>query len=74
MTRKVAAFLLAVAVWNVATYANFIHNLLNTTGRPTGYYVAHAILIAVNMAIAVVLAVLGVRAWRATQADTSTGR
>ncbi|REF37432.1 hypothetical protein DFJ64_2876 [Thermasporomyces composti] len=75
MTRKVAGFLLAVAVWNVATYANFTYNLANTSGRPTGYYVAHAILIVVNLAIAVVLAALGVRAWRAATADdTSTAR
>lgn len=62
---KLAAFLLAVAAWNVVTYAMFIKNLAGTEGRPTGFYVAHIILIIVNLAIAIVLAVVGIRALRA---------
>ncbi len=65
MSRKIAAFLLGVAAWNVVTYATFIRNLAATEGRPTGFYVAHTVLIVVNLAIAAVLAVLGWRAWRA---------
>jgi hypothetical protein len=65
ITRRIAAFLLAVAGWNVVTYAVFIRNLAATEGRPTGFYVAHTILIVVNLAIAVVLGILGWRAWRA---------
>ena len=65
-------FLLGVAAWNVVTYATFIRNLAATEGRPTGFYVAHTVLIVVNLGIAVVLAVLGWRAWRA--ARVSSGR
>ncbi|MEQ4205132.1 hypothetical protein ABN028_27760 [Actinopolymorpha sp. B17G11] len=65
ITRRIAAFLLVVAAWNVVTYAVFIRNLAATEGRPTGFYVAHTVLIVVNLAIAVVLAILGWRAWRA---------
>ncbi|MGH3490896.1 MAG: SCO4848 family membrane protein [Actinopolymorphaceae bacterium] len=68
ITRRIAAFLLAVAGWNVVTYAVFIRNLAATEGRPTGFYVAHTILIVVNLAIAAVLGVLGWRAWRAAHA------
>lgn len=66
--RKLAGFLLAVAAWNVVTYVTFIRNLAGTEGRPTGYYVAHSVLIVVNLAIAVVFAVVGWRAWRAATA------
>lgn len=72
MTKKVAAFLLAVAAWNVVTYATFIRNLAATEDRPTGYYVAHTVLIVVNLAIAVVLAILGWRAWRADSRATAS--
>lgn len=63
--RKLAGFLVAVALWNLVTYAVFVTNLIGTEGRPTGYYVAHAVLIVVNLGIAAVLAVVGWRAWRA---------
>ncbi|WP_020576956.1 SCO4848 family membrane protein [Actinopolymorpha alba] len=65
ITRKIAAFLLGVAAWNVITYATFIRNLAKTEGRPTGYYVAHTVLIIVNLGIAAGLGVLGAKAWRA---------
>ncbi len=67
ITKKLAAFLLGVAAWNVVTYATFIRNLAATEGRPTGFYVAHTILIVVNLAIAAVLGIVGWRAWRADQ-------
>ena len=70
--RKLAGFLLAVSAWNVVTYATFIRNLAETEGRPTGYYVAHTVLIVVNLAIAVVLAVVGWRAWRAARRTDAT--
>lgn len=68
--RKLAGFLVAVALWNLVTYAVFVNNLIGTEGRPTGYYVAHAVLIIVNLGIAAVLAVVGWRAWRALPAVT----
>lgn len=60
--------LLAVAVWNVVTYAQFTRALVTTQeDRPTAYYVAHAVLIVVNLAIAAVLGRWGWRAWRGTR-------
>ena len=64
--RKHALVLLAVAVWNVVTWARFVVALVDTTGRPTGYYVAHSVLIVVNVAIA---ALLGSWGWEALRAQ-----
>ena len=64
LERKHAAILLGVAVWNVITYATFARNLAAAEDRPTGYYVAHGVLIVVNVAIAGVLGAWGIRAWR----------
>ena len=54
----------------MVTYANFAKNLWSAhdagEDRPTGYWVAHTVLIVVNLAIAVVLARLG---WKAHRAD-----
>ena len=69
-TRTHAWLLLSVAAWNVVTYAVFIKNLAATEDRPTGFYVAHTILIIVNLVIAVVLAVIGTKALRAGRADS----
>ena len=67
-TRRHAVLFLAIAAWNVLTYANFAKNLweAHSSGeaRPAGYYAAHVVLIVVNVAIAVVLARLGLKAWR----------
>lgn len=69
LTRGHAALFLAIAAWNVLSYANFAKNLWETysggADRSAGYYVAHLVLIVVNLLIAVVLGWLGVRAWRA---------
>ena len=74
LTRKHAVLFLAIAAWNVLSYANFAKNLLETYSsgedRPTGYYVAHIVLIVVNLLIAVVLGRLGLRAWRAAAPST----
>ncbi len=65
LERKHALVLLAVAVWNVLTYARFTKALVQTEeDRPTGYYVAHGVLIVVNLLIAAVLGTWGVRALR----------
>lgn len=69
LTRRHAVLLLAVALWNVLSYANFARNLLETASsgedRAVGYYVAHVVLIVVNLAIAVMLGRWGLRAWKA---------
>lgn len=68
--RRHAVLFLAIAAWNVVSYANFTQNLAEayTSGesRPTGYWVAHVVLIVVNLLIAAVLGRLGFRVWRAT--------
>ncbi|MGI8615102.1 MAG: SCO4848 family membrane protein [Nocardioidaceae bacterium] len=64
LERKHAVVLLGVAAWNVVTYATFARNLAADSGRPTGFYVAHTVLIVVNVGIAGVLGSWGVRAWR----------
>ena len=64
--RKHAVVLLLVAAWNVLTYARFTKALVETQeDRPTGYYVAHSVLIVVNLVIA---AVLGRWGWQALKA------
>lgn len=71
LERKHAVVLLAIAAWNVITYARFIKALADTEGRPTGYYVAHTILIIVNMLIAALLGTWGVRAYKAARTAES---
>ena len=66
--RKHALTLIAVAVWNVVTYARFTKALVETEeDRPTAYFVAHGTLIVVNLAIAAVLGRWGLRALRASR-------
>lgn len=68
--RKHAVLFLLIAAWNVFSYANFARNLANAASsgedRPTGYYVAHIVLIVVNLGIAGILGRLGWKIWRAT--------
>ena len=65
-SRRHVLLLWAIAAWNLISYANFAQNLLEARSagedRPTGYWVAHTVLVVVNLLIAVVLARLG---WRA---------
>jgi hypothetical protein len=72
--RKHAVLFLLIAAWNVVSYANFAKNLAEAHAhgedRPTGYWVAHIVLIVVNLAVAAVLGRLGWRAWRATGAQS----
>ena len=68
--RKHAIFLLAVAAWNVLTYARFTKALADDdSGRPTSYFIAHGFLIAVNVVIAGVLGTWGWKALRATRRE-----
>lgn len=71
--RSHALLLITVAVWNVLTWSMFIKNLAEASGRPTGYYVAHTVLIVVNLVIAVLLGVLGTKAWRAARGASADG-
>ncbi|MGC4942461.1 SCO4848 family membrane protein [Kribbella sp. DT2] len=69
LERKHALVLVAIAVWNVVTYVTFIKNLAATDDRPTGYYVAHTVLIVVNLGIAGLLGTWGVKAYKASKAS-----
>ena len=66
--RKHALLLLGVAAWTAITFTMFARNLYAAydagEDRTTGYWVAHSILIVVNIAIAVALGRLGWRALR----------
>ena len=65
---KHALVLLAIAGWNVLTYAQFTKALVETEeDRPTSYFVAHGVLIVVNLVIAAVLGAWGMRALRAAR-------
>jgi hypothetical protein len=70
LERKHAVLFLLIAAWNVLSYANFAKNLAEAAAsgadRSTGYYVAHIVLIVVNLLIAAVLGRLGWKIWRAT--------
>ncbi len=66
LERRHALTLIAIALWNVVTYAQFTKALATTEeDRPPAYYVAHSVLIVVNLAIAGVLGRWGVRSLRA---------
>jgi ABC-type Na+ efflux pump permease subunit len=77
MQRKHAVLFLAIAAWNVFTYATFTKNLYAAyergEDRPTGYWVAHSVLIVVNLVIAAVLARLGARVLRSGRAGERVG-
>ena len=66
--RRHGWLLLAIAAWNVVIWATFAKNLhaayADGESRPTGYWVAHTILIVVDLVIAVVLTRLGLRLLR----------
>lgn len=68
LTRRHGWLLLVVAAWNVLIWSTFAKNLqaayAEGEDRATGYWVAHTILIVVDLVIAVVLARLGLRLLR----------
>ena len=70
--RKHAFLLIGVAIWNFFIWATFAKNLsaAHSAGedRPAGYWIAHTVLIVVNVVIGGVLAALGVRALKAQKA------
>jgi hypothetical protein len=77
LSRRAGRFLVGIAIWNLLTYALFTKNLYwhgsDEPDRPTGYYVAHTVLIIVNLGIAVALAPLGWRVLQAHRARSAAG-
>ena len=69
--RKHAWLLIGIAAWMVVTWLMFARNLgeayADGEDRPSGYWVAHSMLILVNLVIAAVLARLGLRALKARE-------
>lgn len=69
MRRRHGLFLLGLAAWNLLTWGMFAQNLYaaHAAGedRPAGYWIAHSVLIVVNLALGGVLAVWGAKVLRA---------
>jgi hypothetical protein len=69
--RKHAWLLIGIAAWMVVTWLMFARNLgeayAGGEDRPSGYWVAHSLLIVVNLVIAAVLARLGLRVFKGTR-------
>jgi hypothetical protein len=70
-TKKHAWLLIGVAIWNFFIWITFAKNLSAAHSRgedhPTGYWVAHTVLIVVDLIIGGVLAAVGVKALRANR-------
>lgn len=68
LERRHGWLLLGVAAWNVVIWLTFAKNLsqAHASGedRPTGYWVAHSVLIVVDLVIGGVLGALGLKALR----------
>lgn len=68
MTRKHGVFLVGVAVWNFFTWGMFTKNLYaaHAAGedRPTGYWVAHSVLIVANLLLGGAFAAWGAKVLR----------
>lgn len=73
LNRRHAWLLLGITAWMVLSWLMFARNLAGAYAsgeeRPDGYWVAHTVLIVVNLLIAAVLGRLGWRAWRAPTAS-----
>lgn len=69
--RKHGWFLIGVAVWNFVTWAMFAKNLYSaqTAGedRPRGYWIAHSVLIVVNLILGGFFARYGTKILRSTR-------
>lgn len=62
MSRKIAGFLIGLAVFMIFEWINLGFNLAD--GHPTSFYVVHGILIAVNLVLAFVLGGIGLAGLR----------
>lgn len=70
-TKRHAWLLIGVAVWNFFIWLTFAKNLSAAHARgedhPTGYWVAHTVLIVVDLLIGVVLGAVGLKALRSSR-------
>jgi len=68
LEKKDGALLLAIGIWNIVIWSNFAKNLAKTAkdpeqSRPAPYYIAHAVLIVVDLALGGLLVRLGGKAF-----------
>ncbi|GGR50139.1 hypothetical protein J2S40_000105 [Nocardioides luteus] len=69
LEKNEGTLLLVIGVWTIAIWTNFGRNLVKTAkdpeqNRPRPYYIAHAVLVAVDVVLGGLLVKLGVRALR----------
>lgn len=69
LEKKHGALLLVIGVWNIVIWSQFAKNLGKTAldperERPAPYYIAHGVLIVVDVIIGGLLGALGVKALR----------
>jgi len=68
--KKQGLLLVVVGVWNLLIWGNFAKNLVRTArsgeqrGRP--YYVAHGVLVVVDVLLGVLLGAIGLKTLRST--------
>jgi hypothetical protein len=76
ITRRWAAFLMAVGVWTWVIWPRFGLAIYRDdrafdAGRPTSFLWVHALLIATSLIVGTIVGVLGVRGWRAAAVPES---
>lgn len=64
ITRRAARFLILVAAWNWIIWLDFARRLSGDDGRPTSFYVVHAVLIGTSLVLATAVGLIGWRALR----------
>lgn len=69
ISRLASGFMLGFAGFMIFEWLMLAKNLGSGPARPTAFYVVHAILICVNVALALVLGAIGWRAWQASRHD-----
>ena len=64
ISRGSARFLVGVGAWNWVIWLDFARRLVGDEGRETAFYVVHAVLIVVSIALGTGVALVGWRALR----------
>ena len=64
ISRTSARFLVAVGFFNWAIWLRFARAIATDHGRPTSFYVVHAVLIVVSIAVGTAVGAIGWRALR----------
>ena len=72
-SKKHAWLLIGVGIWNFFIWVTFAKNLSAAHSRgedhPTGYWVAHTVLIVVDLIIGAILLAVGLKGLRAARKD-----